>query len=126
MGWWQRRRALRQVLQFVELWDRRDISAAKASGGMQRRLGLAGALVHGPTLVFLDEPTAGLDPVLRARFWEHFQGLKRQGRTLFVTTQYVTESERCDRVAIMNEGGLVAVGTPGELRRRALGGEMVD
>jgi ABC-2 type transport system ATP-binding protein len=126
MGWRWRRRALRQVLRFVELWDRRDISAGSASGGMQRRLGLAGALVHGPTLVFLDEPTAGIDPVLRRKFWEQFAQLKASGRTLFITTQYVTESEYCDRVAVLNKGQLVAVGAPAELRRRALGGELVD
>jgi ABC-2 type transport system ATP-binding protein len=117
---------LRQTLEFVELVDQRDKLAREASGGMQRRLSLAASLVHDPELLFLDEPTAGIDPVLRRKFWEHFRELQSQGRTLFITTQYVNEAAFCDLVGVMAEGKLVAVDTPVGLRHRAYGGDMVD
>ena len=125
MSWFRRGKRLRSVLDFVELWDARKRPAGQLSGGMQRRLELAATLVHNPQTIFLDEPTAGVDPVLRAKFWDHFRELRDEGRTLIVTTQYVTESEYCDRVAVLKEGRLVAVGAPEEIRRRALGGEVV-
>jgi ABC-2 type transport system ATP-binding protein len=93
---------------------------------MQRRLELAGALLHNPRLLFVDEPTAGIDPVLRGKFWEEFRRLRDAGRTIFVTTQYVGESEYCDRVGVIRKGKLVAVATPLELRRMAMRGDMVD
>jgi ABC-2 type transport system ATP-binding protein len=93
---------------------------------MKRRLELACALLHEPSVLFFDEPTAGVDPILRARFWDHFRTLRDRGHTLFVTTQYVTEAEYCDQVALMDEGRLVALGSPDELRREAWGGEVVD
>src|SRR5262245_10280157 len=92
---------------------------------MQRRLMLAGALMHDPALLFADEPTAGIDPVLRGRFWDYFRQLRDQGRTLFVTTQYVGEATYCDFVAVMRKGRLLAVDTPQGLRKRVLGGEIV-
>jgi ABC-2 type transport system ATP-binding protein len=122
----RRRAALRSALELVELHEHRTTRLRDASGGMQRRLALAAALVHDPPLLFLDEPTAGIDPVLRRRFWEHFAELRAQGRTLFVTTQYVTEASYCDRVAVLNNGRVLVVGTPDELRRRAFGGELLD
>ncbi len=121
----KRRRRVREVLEFVELWEHRRKTAANTSGGMQRRLQLAAAFVHDPDLLFIDEPTANLDPILRRRFWEEFQRLRDEGHTLFVTTQYVGEAERCDRVGLLSEGTLVAVGTPEELRRQAFGGELI-
>ena len=75
--------------------------------------------------IFLDEPTAGIDPVLRAKFWEHFRALRDEGRTLIVTTQYVTESEYCDEILVLSDGQRVAMGTPEEVRRLAMGGEVV-
>jgi ABC-2 type transport system ATP-binding protein len=93
---------------------------------MQRRLELASTLIHRPDLIFVDEPTAGIDPLLRAKFWEHFKSLRDEGRTLFVTTQYVTEADYCDVVAILNRGQLLALGTPEEIRRHAMGGEVLD
>jgi ABC-2 type transport system ATP-binding protein len=93
---------------------------------MQRRLALAAALVHEPELLFLDEPTAGIDPILRRKFWDHFASLTRRGRTLFVTTQYVGEAAYCDRVAVLSEGRLLLVDTPEGLRRQAAGGEVVE
>ena len=126
MGWGERRGRIRQALQFVELWDARAKLAQDISGGMQRRLELAGALIHNPRLLFVDEPTAGIDPVLRGKFWEEFRRLRDAGRTLFVTTQYVGESEYCDRVGVIREGKIVAVATPLELRRLAMDGDVVD
>jgi ABC-2 type transport system ATP-binding protein len=93
---------------------------------MQRRLSLAATLIHDPQILFLDEPTAGIDPVLRRKFWDHFAVLRDQGRTAFVTTQYVGEAAYCDRVGVLARGRLIAVDTPEGLRRRALGGEVVE
>ena len=126
MRFGERRRRVRETLEFVELWEHRRKAARDVSGGMQRRLQLAAAVVHEPELLFVDEPTANLDPILRRRFWEEFRSLREDGRTLFVTTQYVGEAELCDRVGLLADGKLVAVGTPEELRRKAFGGETVE
>jgi ABC-2 type transport system ATP-binding protein len=112
-------------LAFVELSDARKRLARKLSGGMQRRLMLAGALLHEPDLLIADEPTAGIDPILRARIWENFRTLRDQGKTLLVTTQYVGEAAYCDQVAVMRNGRLITVDTPRGLQRRALGGEVI-
>ena len=121
-----RGRRIKHMLQFVEMWDARHRLASRISGGMQRRLQLAAALLHNPPLLFADEPTAGIDPVLRGKFWEEFRRLRDQGRTLFITTQYVSESEYCDRVAVIRRGRIVALDTPLQLRRSAFGGDIVD
>jgi ABC-2 type transport system ATP-binding protein len=121
-----RRSALNSVLDFVELSEHRNKLARQISGGMQRRLSLAATLVHNPDLIFLDEPTAGVDPVLRRKFWDHFRELQGHGRTLFVTTQYVGEAAYCDLVGVMAEGRLLVVDTPEGLRHRAFGGDVVD
>ncbi len=123
--WWRRRRRTREVLQWVDLWDVRGRRAGRLSGGMQRRLELASALVHDPTIAFLDEPTAGIDPLLRATIWRELDRLRDQGRTLLVTTQYVNEAEQCDAVLLISEGRVIATGTPDELRRNAIGGDEV-
>jgi len=122
----RRRRRVREVLQLVELWEARDRRAGQLSGGMQRRLELACALVHEPSLLLLDEPTAGIDPILRTTIWEELGRLKQQGRTLLVTTQYVAEAESCDAVALIAGGRLIALGTPEQLRRSAAGGDIVE
>jgi ABC-2 type transport system ATP-binding protein len=119
------RQRLEELLAFADLAEARDRLGRQLSGGMQRRLMLVGALMHDPALLFADEPTAGIDPVLRARFWEYFRQLRDQGRSLFVTTQYVGEATYCDYVAVMRKGRLLAVDTPSGLRRRILGGEIV-
>ena len=92
---------------------------------MKRRLDLACALIHDPELVFLDEPTAGIDPLLRSQIWERLKELPTLGKTLFVTTQYVTEAEYCDTVGLINKGRLVANGAPDDVRKQAFGGEIV-
>jgi ABC-2 type transport system ATP-binding protein len=117
---------LKELLEFVELYPHRRKLARNISGGMQRRLALAATLAHDPQLLFLDEPTAGIDPVLRRKLWDYFATLKERGRTLFVTTQYVGEAAYCDYVAVMAAGRLLMVETPEGLRRRAFGGEQVD
>jgi ABC-2 type transport system ATP-binding protein len=123
--WWRRRRRTRQVLELVDLWSVRDRRAGRLSGGMQRRLELASALVHDPAIAFLDEPTAGIDPLLRGRVWDELGRLRDAGRTLLVTTQYVNEAEACDAVLLISDGRVVASGTPIQLRRMALGGDVV-
>jgi ABC-2 type transport system ATP-binding protein len=123
---YKRQPRLNELLEFVDLSEHKGKLARNLSGGMQRRLSLAATLVHSPELIFLDEPTAGIDPVLRRKFWDHFKALQREGRTMFVTTQYVGEAAYCDLVGVMVKGRLVALETPDGLRRRAFGGEAVD
>jgi ABC-2 type transport system ATP-binding protein len=120
------RKELRKVLDFVELTEARRKPVSKISGGMRRRLSLASTLAHDPELLFLDEPTTGVDPVLRRKFWDHFEALRDEGRTLLVTTQYVGEAAYCDYVAVMQKGGLLRVDTPEGLRSQAFGGEIVE
>jgi len=121
-----RGKRLKEVLNFVELDEHRSKLARNISGGMLRRLSLAATLVHDPELLFLDEPTAGIDPVLRHKFWDHFRELKSQGRTIFITTQYVSEADNCDLVGVQNKGKLLLVDTPRGVRHHAYGGDMVD
>jgi ABC-2 type transport system ATP-binding protein len=116
IGWLRRGKRIREVLEFLELWDVRNTLAEHLSGGMQRRLSLAGAILHQPPLIVIDEPTAGLDPALRARIWDYLQDLRDQGVTIIMTTQYIEEAERCNTVAILTDGELRAIGTPHELR----------
>lgn len=122
----RRGKRMNEILDFVELSDDRGKLARDISGGMQRRLSLAATLVHEPDLLFLDEPTAGVDPVLRRKFWDHFRALREEGKTLFVTTQYVSEANYCDLVGVLHEGRLLMVDTPDGLRYRAYGGDIVD
>ena len=117
---------LHELLDLVELTGHEKKLARNISGGMQRRLSLASTLVHDPELIFLDEPTAGIDPVLRRKFWDHFQVLKDRGHTLFVTTQYVGEAAYCDYVGVMRDGELLMVETPEMLRYKALSGHVLD
>lgn len=117
---------LMDILEFVELDKDQDKLAIQLSGGMQRRLNLAATLIHEPDLIFLDEPTAGIDPVLRIKFWDHFRELQAQRRTLFITTQYVSEAAYCDIVGVINEGQIVIVDTPDQLRYQAYGGDLVE
>ena len=122
----RRRHRLHHVLEWVELDEHRDKKVREVSGGMQRRLALAAAFVHDPALVFLDEPTAGIDPILRNTFWEQFREMRDEGRTLCVTTQYVGEAAYCDHVGLLSDGELLLIDTPENLRKAAFEGEVVD
>ncbi len=125
LGFFRRIHREHQLLKFVELYNERHRITSKLSGGMQRRLQLACALAHDPELIFADEPTAGIDPVLRSKFWDHFRALRDSGKTLFITTQYVAEAENCDLVGIMRDGRLLYIDTPEDLRRKAFGGDLI-
>ena len=121
-----RPKRLNKLLEFVELTEDKRKLAGALSGGMKRRLSLAATMVHNPELLFLDEPTAGIDPLLRRKFWDYFKDLQTEGHTLFVTTQYVGEAAYCDLVGVMYEGKLLMVETPEGLRKKAFGGEIVS
>ncbi len=106
-----------QLLTLVELEDAADRVTKGYSGGMQRRLDLAAALVHRPEVLFLDEPTTGLDPASRLTVWEELRRINRQGTTVFLTTQYLEEADQlCDRIAIIDDGKIVREGTPERLK----------
>ncbi len=108
---------LEQVLKMVGLWDRKDSKVITFSGGMKRRLEIARGLMHSPRVLFLDEPTVGLDPQTRASIWEYIHELRQQEEiTIFLTTHYMDEAEQCDRIAIMDNGQLVALDTPAALK----------
>jgi len=108
---------MRQVLEMVGLWDRRDSVVMTYSGGMKRRLEIARGLLHAPRVLFLDEPTVGLDPQTRASIWEYINELKsREDITIFLTTHYMDEAEHCDRIAIIDHGQIVAIDTPEALK----------
>jgi ABC-2 type transport system ATP-binding protein len=115
-----------ELLDLVDLVDVADKRAEEFSGGMKKRLDAATALVHRPPLVFLDEPTTGLDPKARNRLWEYFQRINDLGTTIFLTTQYLEEADQlCDRLAVILDGKIVADGSPADLKRE-VGGEVLD
>jgi ABC-2 type transport system ATP-binding protein len=108
---------MHQVLTLVGLWDRREAKVSTFSGGMRRRLEIARGLVHSPRVLFLDEPTVGLDPQTRASIWDYIGQLRRtEDITIFLTTHYMDEAEYCDRIAIIDHGSLIALGTPEDLK----------
>ena len=122
----RRAKAMQSIVELVELGSALDRRPGEASGGEQRRAMLAASLVHQPDLVFLDEPTAGIDPVLRRKFWDRFEELSAEGRTLIITTQYVGEAAYCDYVAVLDQGRVLAYETPDDLRRKAFQGEVIE
>lgn len=106
-----------ELLEFTRLLPFRDRLADKLSGGMKQKLALAASLIHKPTILFLDEPTTGVDPVSRRDFWKILSGLLKEGITIFLTTPYLDEAERCNRVALMNKGNILALDTPDNVRK---------
>lgn len=113
------------ALRFVDLYDRRNDLVKKFSGGMKRRLEVARSLIHRPKVMFLDEPTLGLDPQTRANLWDFIVGLpKRHKVTIFMTTHYMEEAEVCDRIAIIDKGRIITMGTPDELKK-TVGGDVI-
>jgi ABC-2 type transport system ATP-binding protein len=108
---------MQQVMSMVGLWERKDSPVATFSGGMRRRLEIARGLMHSPRVLFLDEPTIGLDPQTRRSIWEYIRELKeREEITIFMTTHYMDEAEWCDRIAIMDHGEIVALDAPETLK----------
>ncbi len=117
---------LRDVLEMVELWDRRKSIVSTFSGGMRRRLEIARGLLHSPRVLFLDEPTVGLDPQTRAHIWSYIEELrKREAITIFLTTHYMDEAEHCDRIAIIDHGKIVAIDSP-ETLKASVGQDRVE
>jgi ABC-2 type transport system ATP-binding protein len=108
---------MEQVMRMVGLWDRKDAVVGTFSGGMRRRLEIARGLMHSPRVLFLDEPTIGLDPQTRRSIWNYIRELQeREEITIFMTTHYMDEAEWCDRIAIMDSGQIVALDTPEALK----------
>src|ERR1700761_3872068 len=108
---------MRQVLEMVGRWERRNSKVATSSGGMRRRLEIARGLLHSPRVLFLDEPTVGLDPQTRSSIWRYIRELKQaEDITIFLTTHYMDEAEYCDRIAIMDSGRIIALDTPEALK----------
>src|SRR3954447_24950589 len=108
---------MEQMLQMVGLWDRRDVAAMTFSGGMRRRLEIARGLMHSPRVLFLDEPTIGVDPQTRSSIWSYIRQLRETEEiTIFMTTHYMDEAEYCDRIAIMDQGEIVALDSPETLK----------
>lgn len=107
----------KELLSMTDLEERRDSLVSQLSGGMRHRTSLACSLVHDPEIMFLDEPTVGVDPELRVGFWKYFSDLKAGGKTIIITTHYMDEANRCDVVGMMRNGELIAEGTPKDLMR---------
>jgi len=105
-----------EVVNLIDLWPKRKTQVMKLSGGMKQRVSLGCAIVHRPSLLFLDEPTVGLDPELRVHFWEYFEGLTRSGATLVISSHTFDDAAHCRKLAFLRLGKVVAEGTPSELR----------
>lgn len=105
-----------EVIRLVDLWDKRKTSVMKLSGGMKQRVSMGCAIVHNPPLIFLDEPTVGLDPDVRASFWEFFESLTSIGTTLIISSHTMDDAAHCDKLTFLRQGKVIALGTPQELR----------
>ena len=120
-----REQRIAELLEVVQLSDRAGSMVMTYSGGMKRRLEIARGVLHHPQVLFLDEPTLGLDPQTRKHIWEYLHAVReREGITLFMTTHYMDEAEYCERIAIIDEGRIVALGTPGALKSK-VGGDII-
>jgi ABC-2 type transport system ATP-binding protein len=109
---------LNELLPILKLGERRKTTVLNLSGGMKRRVSIACALIHKPEIVFFDEATVGIDPVLRAFFWDYFRSLSKDGLTIVLTSHVMDEAERADRIGLMRAGKLIEEGTPEEIKRR--------
>lgn len=115
----KRKERIEELLRLVQLIEHAKRPVATYSGGMKRRLSLAVALLHEPEILILDEPTVGIDPVLRQDFWREFLRLREQGTSILITTHVMDEAEHCDRLGLIREGKLIALGTPAQLKEEA-------
>lgn len=126
LGGSARTERLSEIVRFLGLGNRLRQLAGQLSGGWKQRLALGCALLHRPPVLFLDEPTAGVDPAARRNFWAAIRDLAAAGTTVLVTTHYMDEAERCDRLAMLSLGRLIALGTPGEVARQVGGRTLED
>ncbi len=124
-GVWDYKKRREELLEFTRLMPFRTRLAEKLSGGMKQKLALACTLIHTPEIIFLDEPTTGVDPVSRRDFWKVLSTLLKTGITIVMTTPYLDEAERCNRVALMNEGKILVLGTPSEVKKE-MRGEIIE
>ena len=124
-GVWDYKQRREELLEFTRLTPFRSRLAEKLSGGMKQKLALACTLIHTPEIIFLDEPTTGVDPVSRRDFWKVLSTLLKTGITIVMTTPYLDEAERCSRVALMNEGKILVLGTPAEVKKE-MHGEIIE
>lgn len=108
-----------EVLSVVQLLEHAKKPVRNYSGGMKRRLSLAAALLHRPKILILDEPTVGIDPVLRMEFWKEFENIKASGTAIIVTTHVMDEAEHCQRLALIRDGGIIAIGSPEQLKQKS-------
>lgn len=115
-----------EVFELLQLSEHTKKQVQHFSGGMKKRLSLAIALLHEPEILILDEPTVGIDPLLRKSIWEKFYDLKKKGTTIIVTTHIMDEAEFCERLGLIREGNLVAIGTPEELKKQTSSGRIED
>ena len=106
------------LLKILNLEEKRNVVAEELSGGMKRRLSIAIALIHEPPVLLFDEATVGVDPVLRAYFWDYFRKLRDSGKTILITSHVMDEAEKADRIGLMREGVLIEEGTPSELKKK--------
>lgn len=114
------------VLEMAGLTDRRDSTTKTLAGGFKQRLALGCALLHEPSIIFLDEPTSGVDPISRRSFWQLIAEMSALGRTIFVTTHYMDEADYCHRLGLIYRGRIIAEGTPGELRRNYMTRDVLE
>ena len=112
----QRTERIAEVIKLVDLWPKRKVPVMKLSGGMKQRVSLGCAIVHQPPLIFLDEPTVGLDPGLRVHFWDYFNSLTRSGSTLIISSHTMDDAAHCQKLAFLRLGQIIALGSPAELR----------
>ncbi|PFA22634.1 MULTISPECIES: ABC transporter ATP-binding protein [Bacillus cereus group] len=122
----RKKERIEEVFTLVQLSQHAKKQVQHFSGGMKKRLSLAMALLHEPKLLILDEPTVGIDPVLRKSIWEKFYELKKQGTTIIVTTHIMDEAEFCERLGLIRDGKLIATGTPNDLKNRTSSGRIED